>query len=238
METSRANHTSIELVTAAWMGYGLNLLCSVPFPDLQLSWDFCNLATHCSNHCVPASKRQALYESTQTRNSCSLNGLAFGFHIGFGYEEHGCKSTKQNMFPALQTLEDYLQTELAAERIMGPSEEGDIPAAQVSRVGKANQPRLILDLSSPYGHLQRGDHIFRQKGNVVVTVWKDKKPVYIMSSNCMPTGDTRFGGRRRMAASTTSQAYMLQDHGVVEEVGNSTGSSAPEQVNGQHRGLR
>ena len=54
-------------------------------------------------------------------------------------------------------VEEYLQTELAAGRIVGPFEEVEIPTAQVSRFGvipKANQPnrwRLILELSSPHG---------------------------------------------------------------------------------------
>jgi len=63
-----------------------------------------------------------------------LNGLAFGFRIGFGYEEHGCRPSKQNMLSAVQNpgpVEEYLQTELAAGRIVGPFEEGEIPTAQI-----------------------------------------------------------------------------------------------------------
>ena len=41
------------------------------------------------------------------------------------------------------------------------------------------------------GNLERGEQIFQQKGNVVVAVWKDRKPVYVMSSNCSPIGDTQ-----------------------------------------------
>ena len=67
-----------------------------------------------------------------------LNGPAFGFRIGFGYEEHGCRMSKQNMLSAVRSpgpVEEYLQTELAAGRIAGPFEEGEIPATQVSRFG-------------------------------------------------------------------------------------------------------
>ena len=45
-------------------------------------------------------------------------------------------------------VEEYLQTELAAGRIVGPFQEGEIPAAQVSRFGvipKANQPNRWRD---------------------------------------------------------------------------------------------
>ena len=36
--------------------------------------------------------------------------------------------------------------------------------------------------------LERGDSIFRQRGNLVATLWQDKKPVSVMSTNCQPTG--------------------------------------------------
>ena len=65
-------------------------------------------------------------------------------------------------------VEEYLQTELAAGRIVGPFEEGEIPTAQVSRFGvipKVNQPnrwRLILDLSSPHGTWSVNDGIKKE----------------------------------------------------------------------------
>ncbi len=46
-------------------------------------------------------------------------------------------------------------------------------------------------------NLERGEHIFRQKGNVVVAVWKDKKPIHLMSSNCSPTGDTQVRRKQK-----------------------------------------
>ena len=89
-----------------------------------------------------------------------LQGLANGFHIGMD-PGHRCISSHDNMHSAKinsQPVDDYLATELAAGRIVGPFEPHDLPTAQVSRFGvipKANQPgkwRLILDLSSPRGH--------------------------------------------------------------------------------------
>ena len=37
------------------------------------------------------------------------------------------------------------------------------------------------------GHLNQGEFMFRQAGNVVVTALKDKRLVYVMSMNCNPT---------------------------------------------------
>ena len=89
-----------------------------------------------------------------------LQGLANGFHIGMD-PGHCCISSHDNMRSAKinsQPVDDYLATEVAAGRIVGPFEPHDLPTAQVGRFGvilKANQPgkwRLILDLSSPRGH--------------------------------------------------------------------------------------
>ena len=87
-----------------------------------------------------------------------LEGLAQGFHIGFNPEQR-CTSCKSNMRSAddnPQPVDKYIQTELAAGRIVGPFLPHQVEGAQVSSFGvipKANQPgkwRLILDLSSPY----------------------------------------------------------------------------------------
>lgn len=40
------------------------------------------------------------------------------------------------------------------------------------------------------GDLQRGEYVYRQKGSLVATVWRDRKLVYVMSTNCQPTGNT------------------------------------------------
>ena len=36
------------------------------------------------------------------------------------------------------------------------------------------------------GELERGQHVTVQKGNLAVTVWKDKRLVYMMSTNANP----------------------------------------------------
>ena len=58
-----------------------------------------------------------------------------------------------------QPVNDYLATELAAGRTVGPFEPHELPNGQVSRFGaipKANQPGkwrlMIVDLSSPNGY--------------------------------------------------------------------------------------
>ena len=50
---------------------------------------------------------------------------------------------------------------------------------------------LIFDT----GDLQRGEFCYRQRGNLVATTWRDRKLVYVMSTNSSPT-DTTFVKRR------------------------------------------
>ena len=45
--------------------------------------------------------------------------------------------------------------------------------------------------------LSRGDHVFRQCGNLVATVWKDSKPVTLMSTSCQPTATTTANRRQK-----------------------------------------
>lgn len=45
--------------------------------------------------------------------------------------------------------------------------------------------------------LRQGESLFLRKGNVVVTVWKDKKPVYFLSTQSNPVGDDRVNRRQR-----------------------------------------
>ena len=52
-------------------------------------------------------------------------------------------------------------------------------------------PQLdYLTLTSYIGELERGDCVFRQCGNVVATVWHDKKLVYVMSTQTNPVTTT------------------------------------------------
>ena len=65
-----------------------------------------------------------------------LQGLANGFHIGMALG-HCCISSHDNMRSAKmnsQLVDDYLATELAAGRIVGPFEPHDLPTAQVKQI--------------------------------------------------------------------------------------------------------
>ena len=86
-----------------------------------------------------------------------LEGIAHGFHIGFD-RRHICRPAGSNMKSAIDNprpVQEYLDKELAAGRIIGPFDPQSVQGAQVSRFGvipKSGQPgrwRLILDLSSP-----------------------------------------------------------------------------------------
>ena len=46
-------------------------------------------------------------------------------------------------------------------------------------------------------HLQRGEHAFRQRGNLVATVWKDKKDVTLLSTMTSPDSVTTVQRRQR-----------------------------------------
>jgi len=47
------------------------------------------------------------------------------------------------------------------------------------------------------GELQRGESKYRQRGNLVVTTWRDRKLVYIMSTNVSPTTTTTVKRRTK-----------------------------------------
>ena len=47
------------------------------------------------------------------------------------------------------------------------------------------------------GELQRGESKYRQRGNLVVTTWRDRKLVYIMSTNTSPTATTTVNCRTK-----------------------------------------
>ena len=51
------------------------------------------------------------------------------------------------------------------------------------------------------GDLQRGEYICRQKGSLVANVWRDRKLVYVMSTNCPPTGDTQVQRKEKDGSS-------------------------------------
>ena len=47
------------------------------------------------------------------------------------------------------------------------------------------------------GELQRGESKYRQRGNLVVTTWRDRKLVYIMPTNTSPTATTTVNCRTK-----------------------------------------
>ncbi|KAK3749026.1 hypothetical protein QZH41_006223 [Actinostola sp. cb2023] len=56
---------------------------------------------------------------------------------------------------------------------------------------RANRKEFPKDLKDKerVKKLRRGEAIIRQKGNIVATIWKDKKPVAFLSTQCKATGD-------------------------------------------------
>ncbi len=53
------------------------------------------------------------------------------------------------------------------------------------------------------GDMSRGESTFRQDGNLVVSAWRDRKLVYIMSTNCQPEGDATVRRKNRDGTTQT-----------------------------------
>ena len=89
-----------------------------------------------------------------------LSGLRQGFRIGFDYTNHSCQPAKKNL-PSVASqpavVQEYIEKECAAGRILGPFPPGSILGLQISPFGvipKGHTPRkwrLIIDLSHPEG---------------------------------------------------------------------------------------
>ena len=47
------------------------------------------------------------------------------------------------------------------------------------------------------GDLERGESRVRQRGNLVVTIWRDTKLVYVMSTNSSPSASTTVKRRAK-----------------------------------------
>ena len=58
------------------------------------------------------------------------------------------------------------------------------------------------------GQLKRGEYVFRQCGNLVANVWRDKRLVYTMSTNTNPTATTTCL-RKKKDGSTNSVTIPL-----------------------------
>ena len=57
-------------------------------------------------------------------------------------------------------------------------------------------PREIAPTTQQVKRLRQGESLFLRKGNLVVTVWKDKKPVYFLSTQSNPVGDLQVNRRQ------------------------------------------
>ena len=65
------------------------------------------------------------------------------------------------------------------------------------RSNRQGIPRDIALTTQQVKRLRQGESVFRRKGNLVVTVWKDKKPVHFLSTQSNPVGDNRVNRRQR-----------------------------------------
>ena len=94
----------------------------------------------------------------QRFQACIVNGIRFGFRIGFDYNI-SCGRTTQNMASTRehpQVIRDYLATECSEGRVLGPLDPSHFPMVASSRFGvipkgSTGKWRLIVDLSSPEG---------------------------------------------------------------------------------------
>ena len=89
-----------------------------------------------------------------------VQGLRDGFRIGFQYGTVCCQSTKSNM-PSARRCEDkvaeFLASECAAGRILGPFSRDMVPMVHINRIGAVPKSTpgkylLIVDLSYPIDH--------------------------------------------------------------------------------------
>jgi len=67
-----------------------------------------------------------------------LNGLTYGFRIGFSYSNHSLQSANKNMQSALEhpeVVDAYLAEELENNRLIGPFSQRSIPEAHINRFG-------------------------------------------------------------------------------------------------------
>ena len=92
-----------------------------------------------------------------------IQGLQWGFRVGFQYRRCHCTGASANMQSAVhqpEVIDEYLAREVRLGRVMGPLEPGRYPEVQINRFGlvpKNHQPgmwRLVVDLSHPRGKRQ------------------------------------------------------------------------------------
>ena len=103
----------------------------------------------------------AALRSHPDKRFCSyiLNGLRWGFHVGFHRARDSLRSSRRNIPSAYEhpeVVDKYLLAEQAAGRILGPfpSPPHGLHISRFGVIPKKSQPgkwRLIVDLSSPHG---------------------------------------------------------------------------------------
>ncbi|KAK3734378.1 hypothetical protein QZH41_007563 [Actinostola sp. cb2023] len=65
-----------------------------------------------------------------------------------------------------------------------------------TRVNRKDFPKDLND-KERVKELRRGEAIIRQKGNIVATIWKDKKPVAFLSTQSNATGDVTVSKKQK-----------------------------------------
>ena len=89
-----------------------------------------------------------------------IDGLTYGFCIGFDYSSHKCHASSSNHLSVLDNpdvVKKYIEDECVAGRILGPVHSLLYPSVHTCPFGVIPKPdkpgkwRLILDLSYPEG---------------------------------------------------------------------------------------
>ena len=90
-----------------------------------------------------------------------LKGILEGCKLGYNYQQSHLKAARRNLMGAIthpDVVDNYLQIEITAGRVVGPFSVKSLPEVHISRFGvipKNHNPdkwRLIVDLSHPKGH--------------------------------------------------------------------------------------
>lgn len=62
---------------------------------------------------------------------------------------------------------------------------------------RSNRKQFPKEMVEQVKSQPRGEHVFRQCGNLVATAWKDNKPVTMMSTSCQPSETTTTNRRQK-----------------------------------------
>lgn len=103
--------------------------------------------------------RELAHHPDQEFRKYIVEGIRYGFRIGFDHSGTACQSSHRNMHSAQehpQVVRQYLAEECAEGRILGPLDLDSFPYVHTSRFGvipksSPGKWRLIVDLSSPDG---------------------------------------------------------------------------------------